>query len=278
MAQTVAMNTAAPMPSMPPGLPTLLKNARRIAVLTGAGISAESGIPTFRGTRNGLWARFDPTELATPGAFLRDPPLVWAWYAWRTQVVTRAQPNAGHRALAQLVRRPGVERVSVVTQNVDDLHERAGSEDVVHLHGSLFTPRCFDCGLPHRMEDAESAPWSAEPVERLEPPRCVRCGGRIRPGVVWFGEALPQGPWRRAMAAVTEADLLLVVGTSGVVQPAAGLADLARDRGRPVVVINPDAMAGMAPGDVHWRATAAQALPLLLRTCSAAEQEDQRRP
>lgn len=261
MAQTVAMNPAAPMPSMPPELPALLKGARRIAVLTGAGMSAESGIPTFRGARNGLWARFDPTELATPGAFLRDPPLVWAWYAWRTQVVTRAQPNAGHRALAQLVRRPGVERVSVVTQNVDDLHERAGSEDVVHLHGSLFAPGCFDCGLPHRTD--ATAP-TTDAVERLEPPRCPRCGGRIRPGVVWFGEALPQGPWRRAMAAVGDADLLLVVGTSGVVQPAAGLAGLARDRGRPVVVINPDDMAGTAPGDLHWRATAAQALPALL--------------
>ena len=261
MAQTVVMNTAAPMPSMPPGLPTRLKDARRIAVLTGAGMSAESGIPTFRGTRNGLWARFDPTELATAEAFLRDPPLVWAWYAWRTRVVARAQPNAGHRALAQLMRRPGVARVSVVTQNVDDLHERAGSIVDAHVHGSLFALRCFACGRAH---DGPLDDY-VDGVQRIEPMRCAACGDRIRPGVVWFGEALPDDAWSTATDAATRCSLMLVVGTSGLVYPAAGLPVLARRHGATVVEINPEPTALSAEADHVWRAPAAQALPLLVR-------------
>lgn len=246
----------------PPAVREALAAARRIAVLTGAGMSAESGIPTFRGAQNGLWVRFDPQQLATPEAFADDAERVWAWYEWRRLLVAQAQPNAGHRALAGLATRPGLEALDIVTQNVDDLHERAGSRDAIHLHGSLFAPRCCGCGRP--FDAALSGQNTTSPLERLAPPRCPACGGAVRPGVVWFGEALPEGPWQQAMEVVAQADLLLVVGTSGLVQPAASLPAVARRQGTPVVVINPEPMAGTEPGDLYWAATAARALPLLL--------------
>lgn len=234
------------------------RQARRIAVLTGAGMSAESGIPTFRGARDSLWQRFDPMQLATAEAFRADPALVWAWYAWRMGRVRAASPNAGHRALAALAARRSV---AVVTQNVDDLHERAGSPDIVHLHGELFAHRCFDCARPAPdlpLPDPET------PRLRLEPPRCASCGGRIRPGVVWFGEALPEAAWSRALAAVEHADLLLVVGTSGLVHPAAGLPWQAKRRGAFVAEINPEATPISSFADAVWRSTAAAALPALV--------------
>ena len=202
-----------------------LKEARCITVLTGAGVSAESGVPTFRGD-NGLWRKFRAEDLATPEAFAQDPKLVWEWYDWRRQLISQAQPNAGHRALAALEDR--VERFTLVTQNVDDLHERAGSRNVLHVHGSIWTVRCVACG---REQDDQRAP-----LPQL-PPRCA-CGGMLRPGVVWFGEALPAGVWDRAEAAASEADVLLVVGTSAVVYPSAGLARLAKTHGARVVEIN----------------------------------------
>ncbi len=259
-------------PSSPPeALAALLRRARRIAVLSGAGMSAESGIPTFRDALTGLWARFDAHALATPEAFARDPDMVWAWYESRRRQVARAMPNAGHRALAQLAARPDLQALTIVTQNVDDLHERAGSADVIHLHGSLFAPRCFDCAAPFvaASPDADAAPGDEEPT-RLAPPRCTRCGGRVRPGVVWFGEVLPEGPWCRAVAAVDAADLLLVVGTSGVVYPAAGLVHATRQRDCPVVVINPDRDAADGT-DLCWPVSAAIGLPGLV----ASLQRDQ---
>jgi len=247
----------------PAALREALAGARRIAVLTGAGMSAESGIPTFRGARNGLWARFDPQQLATAEAFEADPERVWAWYEWRRLLVAQALPNAGHRALAALAARlPSGGSLRIVTQNVDDLHERAGSQAVTHLHGSLFAPRCFDCGRP--FDTPLSGQNAAAPREHLAPPRCPACGGAVRPGVVWFGVALPEGPWRQALEAVAQADLLLVVGTSGLVQPAASLPAVARRQGTPVAVINPEPMAGTAPGDLSWATTAAEGLPRLL--------------
>ena len=174
-----------------------LRNCRHLLVFSGAGVSAESGIATFRDALSGLWARFDPARLATPEAFVADPELVWGWYEWRRQQVLRAEPNAAHRAIAELARR--VPRLTLVTQNVDDLHERAGSQAVIHLHGSLHAPRCFDCAAPYAGLDTELS--EPEQGRHLPPPHCGVCGGRVRPGVVWFGEALPQLALQQAFAA-----------------------------------------------------------------------------
>lgn len=238
----------------------LLATAARVAVFTGAGMSAESGIPTFRDAQTGLWEQFDPEQLATPAAFRADKALVWGWYRWRMTLVERAQPNEGHLAIAALARiKPGL---AVVTQNVDDLHERAGSSDVVHLHGSLFEPRCFACGRAFAGE--EPAPGDGRQALRVEPPACHHCGGPIRPGVVWFGEALPVDAWARAEQLMAGCDVLLVVGTSGVVQPAAGLPRLARRHGKPIIEINPQASELTPIVDVACRASAAAALPAIL--------------
>jgi len=243
----------------------LLADAAKIVVMTGAGMSAESGIPTFRGTRSGLWARFDPEQLATAGAFRKDEALVWGWYRWRTAMVEQAQPHAGHAAIVELAAlRAGL---VVVTQNVDDLHERAGSGDVVHLHGSLFAPRCIACGMPHPHERLPAS-TALDPAIRVVPPRCTHCGGSIRPGVVWFGESLPAPAWQRAEQVLQECEALLVVGTSGVVQPAASLPSLAKRRGKPVIEINPEA-GGITPmADVSWRTTAADGLPQVVKLLS----------
>ncbi|MDQ2598912.1 Sir2 family NAD-dependent protein deacetylase, partial [Pseudomonas aeruginosa] len=158
----------------------LLAGARRLVIFTGAGVSAESGIPTFRDALGGLWARYDPAALATPAAFADDPALVWGWYEWRRLKVLGVQPNPAHRAIAALSGR--IAGTRLVTQNVDDLHERAGSRDVLHLHGSLHAPRCAICVAAYR----DALPDSVEPEEgrRIEPPRCPACGGQVRPGVV----------------------------------------------------------------------------------------------
>lgn len=227
-----------------------------LVVLTGAGMSAESGVPTFRDARTGLWEKHDPTALATPEAWGRDRDTVWAWYRWREHLVSGAQPNAGHLAVA---RAASDRSVVVVTQNVDDLHERAGSQTVHHVHGSLFAHRCDTCGTP-----LEVGPPPAEPVDRLPPPACDRCGGRARPGVVWFGEPLPSEPWEEAVSAVTSAAAILVVGTSGLVHPAASLPSLAAAEGIPVVEVNPGPSGLGAEVSVHVRATAGDALPTLL--------------
>lgn len=247
--------------TVPPGLLAGIRAARRIVVLTGAGMSSESGIATFRDAMSGLWTRFRPEDLATPEAFARQPAVVWAWYEARRRQVMRARPNAGHHALRELAEWPHVQALDIVTQNVDDLHERAGSAQVQHLHGSLFAPRCFDCGHPFALppDDGADAPGPAS----LPPPRCARCGGAVRPGVVWFGESLPEAPWRAALARVAAADLVLVVGTSGLVYPAAGLPATARQHGATVAILNPDAQAQGEPGDIVWRTTAARGLPAL---------------
>lgn len=243
--------------------------AAPVCVLTGAGMSAESGVPTFRGGGDSLWSRFDPQRLATADAWRRDPALVWAWYRWRMHLVAQAQPHAGHLALAALGRCHGG-TLSLVTQNVDDLHERAGSGMQAHVHGSLFALRCFDCGRAH------GGPLPAyEPGrERIAPPACVACGGGVRPGVVWFGEALPAPAWEAAVEGAGGCALMLVVGTSGLVHPAAGLPALARRRGATVVEINPEPTALSDTVDHAWRASAASALPRLLALHPAAWHAD----
>jgi NAD-dependent deacetylase len=219
-------------------------------------MSAESGVATFRDAETGLWATFDPDELATPQAWRRQPDVVWAWYLWRYQLVNSVEPNAGHRALADWQRRA---EVRVVTQNIDNLHERAGSEWVSHLHGSIFEFRCSRCGKAYHGELADIA----GPVESIAPPVCS-CGGTIRPGVVWFGEPLPDEPWQRAVEAVALADVLVVVGTSGIVYPAAGLPSAALAQGIPVIEVNPDVTPLSDSATATVRDTAARALPGLL--------------
>jgi len=200
-----------------------------IAALTGAGISAESGIPTFRGP-GGLWRSFRPEELATPEAFQRDPHLVWEWYNWRRGIIRRAEPNPGNRALASLERLKG-DGFRLITQNIDGLHDSAGSRHVAKLHGDIWRVRCTGCGSVTRHEEV--------PL-RSVPPLCA-CGALLRPDVVWFGEPLPELEWREAVDAGRRAQLFLLIGTSAVVYPAAGLVELARSGGARVAVINPEA-------------------------------------
>ncbi len=211
-----------------------LRAARRVVVVTGAGVSAESGVLTFRDRQTGIWERFDPMRLATPEAYEQDPSLVWGWYEWRRQAVARAIPNPAHRAIAAMA--AIVPEFTLVTQNVDDLHERAGSAAVLHLHGRLARPYCAVCRQSHAFADGAPAP--ASDGQRIEPPRCRACGGRIRPGVVWFGEELPVAEWRAAVDAAGRCDAFLCVGTSSLVQPAASLTAVAVRAGATTIQVN----------------------------------------
>ena len=230
-------------------------------MLSGAGISAESGVPTFRDVETGLWAKVDPYEISSADGWRRHPEKVWAWYLWRHYMMKAVDPNDAHRAVAAW---QDYADVDVVTQNVDDLHERAGSTQVHHLHGSLFEFRCDRCQTPYRDE----LPAMPEPVEAVDPPRC-RCGGLIRPEVVWFGEALPSQAWERSVDAVTAADVAIVVGTSAVVYPAAGLPELALANGIPVIEVNPERTPLSDSASISLRETAATALPSLLQRLPA---------
>jgi NAD-dependent deacetylase len=223
-------------------LESVLSRARSVCALTGAGVSAESGIPTFRGAE-GLWRQFRAADLATPEAFARNPLLVWEWYAWRREIIQRAHPNLAHYALAELEasRTSSGLAFTLITQNVDGLHERAGSQNVIRLHGSIWELRCTACGAKRQDYSVPLDPF---------PPRCacmrrrsgegVAEGPLMRPGVVWFGESLPEQAWSDAAAAASAADAMLVVGTSALVQPAASLPLLARQKGAFLVEINPE--------------------------------------
>ena len=213
-----------------------LSKARHVTVFTGAGMSAESGLATFRTPQTGLWERFRPEDLATPSAFRRDPALVWGWYEWRRMKAMLASPNAAHLAITTL--QGIVPRVTVVTQNVDDLHERAGNLSVIHLHGLLMRPYCERCQHP-RVLPAE-IPDEPEDGRSVEPPTCDRCAARVRPGVVWFGESLPKPEWEAAVHAAGACDVFFCIGTSSVVQPAASLIQLAIRAAAVTVQINPN--------------------------------------
>lgn len=244
---------------------TLIARSQQLVVLTGAGASKESGVPTFRDALDGLWARYDPAELATPEAFRRNPRLVWDWYEYRRQLVRQAQPNPGHFALAALESLiPGT---VIITQNVDDLHQRAGSRDIIPLHGAIMRNRCFNnCrGIP-TLIDVAVLP---DPDPEGGPPVCPYCGGWVRPDVVWFGETLPEGALVRAMQLAEEADVMLVVGTSGVVQPAASLPFIAKRAGATIIEVNPQRSDITAIADVWLAAPAGTVLPELVERVRA---------
>lgn len=237
-----------------------LAAAERVAVLTGAGMSAESGIPTFRDAQTGLWARFDPAQLASPEGYAADPPLVWGWYDSRRAGVRAAAPNAGHVALAEFERtHPG--RLTLITQNVDDLHQRAGSSGVLRLHGDILEDRWFGACSREQRGSGRCDPRQAQAGP---PPRCAECGNTVRPGVVWFGEALPAAALDAAERAARRCALMLVVGTSGAVYPAAGLARIAKRSDAKVVIVNPHESELDDAAHLLLRGTAAEVLSQLL--------------
>jgi len=212
--------------TIPAKLSDALVSAAHLVVLTGSGISAESGIPTFREAQTGLWQRFDPLELATPTAFATNPQLVWDWYAWRRQLIADAKPNLGHQALVALQKY--MPRFTLITQNVDGLHQLAGSYDVLELHGNIRRTICS-------VERIEVTDW---PSGKDAPPRCPDCQAPLRPDVVWFGESLRPEKFKAAVEASEDCDLFLSVGTSAIVEPAASLAHIASRHGAFIVEVN----------------------------------------
>lgn len=229
--------------------------AQRVAALTGSGISAESGVPTFRG-QGGLWRNFRAEDLATPQAFARDPKTVWEWYEWRRGLIAEARPNLGHYALAQLEQRLG-DRFTLITQNVDGLHNRAGSQRVLKLHGDIWWTMCIAC----RKVRSDFR----VPLPEL-PPHCESCGGMLRPGVVWFGEPLPGATWEQAEEAVRQCEVLIVAGTSAVVYPAASLAPLAQSHGAYVIEVNTEETQLSASADLCLRGPSGEILPQIIES------------
>ena len=236
----------------------VIKAAKNICVLTGAGISAESGIPTFRDKQSGLWERFSAEELANVTAFERDPALVWSWYQWRRGEVKDKQPNPAHFALTTWQQQAETlgHRLCLVTQNVDDLHEQSGSE-AIHLHGELWRNHCSSCGAPYE-QDIDT--------QITELVSCPKCGGHIRPSIVWFGEMLPHQAWQSAQRAAATSDVFISIGTSSLVYPAAGLAQLAKAKGAMVIEINPNPTGGQSNRliDIQLPYPAGQVLPILV--------------
>ena len=240
------------MLDIPDQLVTALRRAQRVTVLTGAGVSAESGVPTFRDAQTGLWARYDPQELATPRAFRRNPKLVWEWYEWRRELIDAAEPNPAHYALADMERH--VPTFTLITQNIDNLHAEAGSQNLVELHGNIRRNKCFE-------EDRVVTHWepAADP-----PPRCPACGSLLRPDVVWFGEALPRDALSAALAATRACDLFFSVGTSALVHPVAALPLEAAENGARTVEVNPDQTPVSVWMDHRLSGPAGELLPALV--------------
>lgn len=231
---------------------TALRAARHVCVLTGAGISAESGVPTFRDAQTGLWANYRPEDLATPEAFARNPKRIWEWYEWRRELVHQAQPNAGHRALAELA--TSVPKLTLVTQNVDSLHQRAGSRGVIEYHGNILRDRC----------SAEGIVRARSPISVTGLPECAVCGELLRPDVVWFGEVIPRQALLEADTAASSCDVFMSIGTAAVVYPAAGLAERALRSGAKIIEVNTEATDLSALADVTLRGPSGRLLPQLL--------------
>lgn len=244
------------MTLLPAAVLERLQAARRVVALTGAGISAESGVPTFRDAQTGLWAKYSAEELATPEAFLKNPRLVWDWYAWRRSLTQEAEPNAGHVALVRLAEL--FPTFTLITQNVDGLHQRAGSTGVLELHGNIGVTLCFD----------ERRAVSSYTDDGTTPPRCS-CGALLRPGVVWFGEALPPAVLARAEQAAASADVLLSIGTSSLVHPAASLPGRAQRGGALLLEVNPSRTPLTPQVDLALSGPAGQLLPKLVDELSA---------
>jgi NAD-dependent deacetylase len=230
----------------------IVQTAVHITVLTGAGVSAESGVPTFRQAQTGLWAQYDPHDLATPTAFRRNPKLVWDWYAWRRELVSQAQPNPAHLALVTMAQQ--VPAFTLVTQNVDNLHQRAGSQSVIELHGNITRIKCAGDGrIISTWRQSDDSP-----------PRCPHCGHYLRPDVVWFGENLSRVALERAIDAAQRCDLFFSIGTSALVQPAASLPLLAVENGAALVEVNPDKTPLTHAADYALHGPAGEVLPALL--------------
>ena len=228
-----------------------IAQARAVTILTGAGISADSGVPTFRGP-DGLWRNFRPEQLASPDAFARDPHLVWEWYNWRRELIAATRPNPAHIALAELEQR--LARCWLITQNVDGLHRAAGSRNLSEIHGNIWKVRCTSCGSI--VENREV------PIPLL--PRCTPCGGLLRPHIVWFGESLDPEDIDRSYEALHGSEVLLIVGTSGVVYPAASFAPIAKAAGAFVVEVNLDATPQSEIVDVSLQGRARDVIPALI--------------
>lgn len=248
---------------LPAELIQAVKNAQNVEFFTGAGMSKDSGLDTFRDAQTGIWSHVDPQAMATIDSWARDPEPMLAWYLWRGTLCRRAQPNPGHLGIAEWGGLPGVE-VHITTQNIDDLHERAYDElqqprpKIAHLHGSLFAYRCSICHKPARMPELPE-----KQIERATPRNCTLCGNPIRPGVVWFGEPLPHKEWDAAERSMNTADLVVVIGTSGVVWPAAGLPAIAAERGVPIIEISPERTDLTSTATWSIRTTAARGVPAL---------------
>ena len=238
---------------IPKELIDLLQISSLIVALTGAGVSQESGLRTFRDAQTGLWAQYKPEELASPEAFRRDPKLIWDWYAWRREAVKGVRPNAGHYALVEIEKRTS--QFTLITQNVDGLHRMAGSRNVLELHGNIQRVRCADCYTFTEAwgDDSESVP------------RCTECGGLLRPDVVWFGEALPRDQFEAAVEAARACEVFFSIGTSGVVQPAASLAYAAHNRGAVIVEINAEPTPLTSKADYFLQGKSGEILPELVK-------------
>ncbi len=239
-------------PDLPPELGSTLAGAAHIVALTGSGVSAESGVPTFRDAQTGIWAQFRPEELATPQAFAANPAKVWDWYAWRRELIGGVEPNAGHVALARL--ETLIPRVTLITQNVDGLHQLAGSRAVLEFHGNIHVDRCF----------SEGVVLGTDEVKAGTPPICRRCGSFVRPGVIWFGEAIDEQVLEQSFEACADCDVFISAGTSSEVYPAAGLAEIAKAASATVIEINPVKTPLSDLADHALRGTAATILPALV--------------
>ncbi len=247
--------------SFPKALINGLRSSTRVAALTGAGVSQESGLRTFRDAQAGIWAQHKPEDLASPEAFRRDPKLVWDWYAWRREAIKGVRPNPGHYALVEFSNR--IPEFTLITQNVDGLHRMAGSLDVLELHGNIQRVRCSECG--RFVED-----WQ-ETINEV--PRCTACGGLLRPHVVWFGESLPRAELESAVEAARSCEVFLSIGTSGVVQPAASLPYAARNRGATLVEINPEPTRLTSKVDFFLQGKSGEILPALVQATGPESQK-----